>query len=166
MEGTLPPMLWAHGDCDITVTPFRPDAETDHISEFLTLIGRLCDATFIGRSTEAWIAPFESSWDHPGTITERAENDPTVRTAILVQACEVDTGEGVIHAGMTGLDDFGNRWWQVTEPANIPDHLLGDISKAADDLRRVGPIPRNNVPEIMTLAESMLAGLGWVLVAS
>ncbi len=163
----MPPMLWAHGDCDLNVTPFRSDAERDQIPQFLTLIGRLCDARLIGRSAEAWVTMNDPSWDHPSACLEqRVQSDPMMRTAILVQACDVDTGDGVMLAAITGLNDMGERWWETTEPSYVSERISGELSKALDDLRRIGPIPRHNINEIIPLAESMFVGLGWVLVAS
>lgn len=71
------------------------------------------DATFVGRIDEMYAA--ERSVDEPpilrGEMAENADTDPTIRTAVCVEAIDLRDNQRYMSVSRYGIDDFGGHQW-------------------------------------------------------
>lgn len=152
-SGELAPFLWARGKRTISATPFRADADMD-IADLLVMLGRVVDARIIGRTAEAWVGPHDVN--RRGTLAELADADPTIRTAVLVHAADVRSGEQVMMVAMAGLDDDGEPNWSMSEITSLRPDLSCEVGEAAYRLNE-----STGGGDLSELAERVLHANGW-----
>lgn len=72
------------------------------------------DATYIGRIDEMYAA--ERSVTEPpifrGEMAENADTDPTIRTAVCVEAIDLRDSQRYLSVAQYGIDDFGEVQWR------------------------------------------------------
>ena len=163
----LAPFLWATGEnSTATATPYRADADSEHLAEILTMLGRLSTAEVVGRTAEAWVAPVDEARRMDIRLGDQAALDPSIRTAIIVQACSVSSVEGVAVIATTGLHDDGERWWDISLPTSMHPSVAGPVQEAASLLRPLPPVLSSALPDLASMAEETMNRMGWTLVTS
>lgn len=89
------------------------------------------DATYIGRIDEMYAA--ERSVDDPpilrGEMAENADSDPTIRTAVCVEAIDLRDNQRYLSVAQHGINDFGEVEWRT--------HVYEEESRTDEDASRL-----------------------------
>lgn len=74
------------------------------------------DATYVGRIDEMYAA--ERSVDEPpilrGEMAEMADSDPTIRTAVCVEAIDLRDNQRYLSVAQYGMNDYGEIEWRTS----------------------------------------------------
>lgn len=89
------------------------------------------DAMYIGRIDEMYAA--ERSVDEPpilkGEMAENADSDPTIRTAVCVEAIDLRDNQRYLSVAQHGINDFGKIEWR--------SHVYEEESRIDQDASRL-----------------------------
>ena len=89
------------------------------------------DATYVGRIDEMYAA--ERSVDDPpilrGEMAENADSDPTIRTAVCVEAIDLRDNQRYMCVAQHGINDFGQVEWRT--------HVYEEESRTDQDASRL-----------------------------
>lgn len=126
------------------------------------LLAASTGAIYIGRIDESFIAerPASATPYKKGDLERLAESDPSIRTAIVVQATDTRSGECLVFVAISVVDDDGEHDWEL----GVFDEAEGQIIAEAHQSVRLSELITNPITD--TQLRDDLRELGWALADS
>ena len=145
------------------------DHEGDQISDeqrlgLHAMMAACIDAVFIGRIDETWTR-LQDGKDLPpisGELGAIADRDPTVVTALCVEALDLGDNSLHVHAARLRLNDDGSHGWDRSTDAQVERRIVGGSKLTA---RLIPQVLSNGRPRPDDLGDFM-AALHWALAIS
>lgn len=165
-DGVLQSTSWAMGE---SMAGFATsyDMEGAHISDYNriglhAMLAACVEARYIGRIDESWARMQDASIPVPvsGELGALADTDPTIGTAICVQAYDLVEANAYVALARMTLDDEGAIAWNRATFEEPEGRLIGASLMTADIIPRVLSHGRPGVEELQHLMES----LHWTMV--
>jgi len=135
------------------------DSEGAQISEeqrigLHAMLAACIDAVFIGRIDETWTRIQDEGEPFPvsGELGAMADRDPTVVTALCVEALDLSDGSLHVHLARLRLDDDGSIGWDRSTSALVEPRLIGGSKLTA---QLIPEVLRNGRPRPGDLADLM-----------
>ena len=125
------------------------------------LIAACVNARYIGRIDETWVKMSETGEPDlvHGDLERMADYDPTVSTAICVQAYDLETGDSYLHMATLTLSDDGSQQWT----RSFSDEVEGRIVGGSELTARVIPILSQDSDLSPEVVEGFLNAVGWTM---
>jgi hypothetical protein len=125
------------------------------------MIASCVNARYIGRIDETWVKMSETGEPDlvHGDLERMADYDPTISTALCVQAYDLETGDSYLHMGTLTLADDGSHRWERSFSEDIEGRIVGGSELTA----RVIPIISQDNDLSPEVVESFLNAVGWTM---
>lgn len=147
-DGSLIPKMWAHGDEAVVVAqPLTLDGEPsdEERIEMLWLMALTVGARWIGRVDEAWVRDQDDNVQiDPDDLPDLADVDPRVRTALMVQAAEIDSGDIAVSVAVLGIGDDGRAEWARATSSETTGIDHSEIVEALNLAAATGEMDRDD----------------------
>ena len=126
------------------------------------LLASAVGAIYLGRIDESFISerPADMPPLNKGDLERLAKTDPSVRTAMVVQATDTRSGEALVFTATSVLDDEGELGWEL----GVFDHAEGQIIQEAQQSIRLSELI--TIPSTDVELREELRKLGWALADS
>ena len=128
------------------------------------LIAASVEARWIGRIDEVWVGEMDALSDSPrrGELEEKAKYDPSIRTALTIQAYDIVTDESYVYVSLLGLDEDGRETWHSSLDTNVEGHLIDVARVIAHNIPRMEESFSLEKERVYAVANA----LGWVALIS
>lgn len=147
-DGAVWPAMFAVGHArSIILSPADEEGwaiEDGDRAVLLGLAANLAGAKVIGRIDETYITerPVGEQVPEPGDLAELADTDPTIQTAIAVQALDLETDSVFVSLARLGMDDDGEPNWRVSNHEEPSGHLAEHLRATGRAIRAFpAPVP-------------------------
>lgn len=126
------------------------------------LIAANAGAVYLGRIDESLITerPLDSPPLNKGDLEKLAKSDPSIKTAIVVQATDTRTGESIVHVATCSIDDDGTLQWEH----GIFNDAEGELIVEAQEASALASILTTPLTDSELREE--LGQLGWAIADS
>ena len=125
------------------------------------LIASVVNARYIGRIDESWVRLTDVGQPElvHGDLARMADYDPSVTTALCVQAYDLETEESYLYMATLSLRDDGSEYWRRTYSENVEGRIVGGSQLTA----RAIPIISRDTDLNAEMVESFLNAVGWTM---
>ena len=126
------------------------------------LIAANAGAIYIGRIDESLITerPLDSPPLNRGDLEKMAKNDPSIKTAIVVHATDIRSGDSLVHIATCSIDDDGTLQWEH----GIFNDAEGELVAEAEQSSALAAVL--NIPLTDAELREELGQLGWAVADS